>query len=229
MKNLISGVLFGVLVFCAPATWPADAPPERPLRLGVVVFNGFELLDIMGPLEMLGQIRRDRLQIVIVSKEAGEIRAAQGTRTVADYGLNDAPELDILLVSGGNVYGAMQNEEILAWLRERGEKAQIVTSVCNGALLIAKAGLLDGRRATSNKAGFAQTEKAGTNVTWVREARWVDDGNRITSSGVSAGMDMALHLIARLFGQEEAERIAKGAEYIWNRDANVDPFAAIHE
>jgi transcriptional regulator GlxA family with amidase domain len=229
MKSSLVGVLFGVLVFSTSATWPADAPPDRPLRLGVIVFNGFELLDIMGPLEMLGQIRRDRLQIVIVSKEAGEIRAAQGTRTVADYGLRDAPDLDLLLVSGGNVYGAMRDEDVLKWLRERGEKAQIVTSVCNGALLIAKAGLLDGRRATSNKAGFAQTEKVGANVEWVRQARWVDDGNRITSSGVSAGIDMSLHLIARLFGQEEAERIAKGTEYIWNRDPNVDPFAAVHE
>ena len=85
--------------------------------------------------------------------------------------------------------------------------------------------LLDGRRATSNKQYFKFAVEAGPKVNWVKEARWVDDGNRVTSSGVSAGMDMALHVIARLYGEELAEKLAQATEYQWHRDANSDPFA----
>jgi transcriptional regulator GlxA family with amidase domain len=91
--------------------------------------------------------------------------------------------------------------------------------------LLAAAGILDGRRATTNKAFYTQIVNAGPKVNWVKEARWVDDGNIVTSSGVSAGIDMALHVIARLYGDESAEKIAQLTEYQWHRNADVDPFA----
>jgi transcriptional regulator GlxA family with amidase domain len=98
-------------------------------------------------------------------------------------------------------------------------------SVCSGSALLAKAGLLDGRRATSNKQYFQIAQSAGPKVEWIRKARWVDDGNRVTSSGVSAGIDMALHVIERLYGTKTAENMAKLTEYQWHRDADNDPFA----
>ncbi len=90
-------------------------------------------------------------------------------------------------------------------------------------------GVLDGKRATSNKKSFAWACSNSDKVQWVRQARWVDDGNRVTSSGVSAGMDMALAVIARLYGVEAAETIANFTEYEWHRDASWDPFAALYE
>jgi transcriptional regulator GlxA family with amidase domain len=98
-------------------------------------------------------------------------------------------------------------------------------SVCSGSAILAKAGLLDGRRATSNKRYFSLAEGAGPKVQWVRRARWVDDGNRVTSSGVSAGIDMSLAVIERLYGAKTAESLADGTEYQWHRDADNDPFA----
>jgi transcriptional regulator GlxA family with amidase domain len=98
-------------------------------------------------------------------------------------------------------------------------------SVCSGSALLAKAGLLDGRRATSNKVYFQFAVSNGPKVNWVKEARWVDDGNRVTSSGVSAGIDMALHVVERLYGTKTAEGIANSTEYQWHRDADSDPFA----
>ena len=103
-----------------------------------------------------------------------------------------------------------------------------MTSVCTGSALLASAGLLENMKATTNKEAFAWTTSYGDKVNWQREARWVEDGKFFTSSGVSAGMDMSLALIARLLGQETAEKGANWAEYEWHKDANRDPFAKIH-
>jgi transcriptional regulator GlxA family with amidase domain len=102
-----------------------------------------------------------------------------------------------------------------------------VTSVCSGSWLLAAAGLLDGRRATSNKMFFAGAREHGKNVDWVAKARWVEDGKFVTSSGVSAGTDMALHVVARLAGADVAENVARAMEYTWTKDPADDPFAAV--
>src|SRR5205814_2054200 len=119
----------------------------------------------------------------------------------------------------------LNNTAFLDWLKQRASKAEIVMSVCSGSALLAKAGLLDGRKATSNKQYFQVAANQGPKVKWVKKARWVDDGDRITSSGVSAGIDMALHVIERLYGEQTAKSLATGTEYIWSRDPDNDPFA----
>ncbi|HEY4308341.1 MAG TPA: DJ-1/PfpI family protein [Pirellulales bacterium] len=235
IRSLFSALLLGAIVFtplvgaaraadgAKPVDKPADAKATR--TLGVVLYPRFELLDVYGPVEMFGALGQ-RVKIVMVGYQAGPIASAQGPKVVADYSFADCPPLDLLLVPGGfGTATQLGNEPLLAWLRERAEKAEIVMSVCSGSALLAKAGLLDGRRATSNKQFFQFAEKQGPKVQWVKEARWVEDGNRVTSSGVSAGMDMALAVIARLYGDEAAQKIADGTEYQWHRDANVDPFA----
>jgi transcriptional regulator GlxA family with amidase domain len=110
-------------------------------------------------------------------------------------------------------------------LRARAQEARFVASVCTGSALLAKAGLLDGKRATSTKLAFAWVVKQGPRVKWIRKARWVQDGNVFTSSGVSAGMDMALGVIQHIFGLDTALGVARRAEYIWNEDKSFDPFA----
>ena len=204
---------------------PAPATPKEKRTLGVVLFQGFELLDAMGPLEMFGNVG-PQLKIVTVAEEAGEVTSNQRVKSVADYSFADCPPLDIILVPGG--FGAMRmtnNEPFKTWLRDTSAKAELTLSVCNGAQLLAAAGILDGRRATTNKAFYTQIVNAGPKVNWVKEARWVDDGNIVTSSGVSAGIDMALHVIGRLYGMESAEKIAQLTEYQWHRNADEDPFA----
>jgi transcriptional regulator GlxA family with amidase domain len=145
---------------------------------------------------------------------------------VADHSFDDCPDLDLVLVPGGfGTLAQLKNPRLVEWLQKRAERAEIVMSVCSGSALLARAGLLDGRRATSNKRYFSFAVAQGPKVQWVKEARWVDDGNRVTSSGVSAGIDMALHVVARLYGTDAAEKIANGTEYQWHRDPAKDPFA----
>jgi len=119
----------------------------------------------------------------------------------------------------------LENEAFIARLAELAEQARYVLSVCNGAFLYAKAGVLDGRRATTYKARMDKAEELFPQVRWERNARWTVDGNRYVSSGVSAGTDMALGFIADICGREIAEKTARYAEYTWNADPNNDPFA----
>ena len=203
---------------------------DRPLTLGAVLYEGFELLDMFGPLEMFTALPPEILQVVMVAESKGPVIAGSMANSpmptcMADYGFDDAPELDLILVPGGvGTIAELENEKTLSFLRDRTGKAQITSSVCSGSALLAKAGLLDGHRATSNKMFFNLAVMQSDRVDWVETARWVDDGKFVTSSGVSAGIDMALAIIARLFGNETAEAIAIGAEYTWHREADVDPF-----
>ena len=204
---------------------PRNTEKKGPRTLGIVLYPKFELLDVYGPAEIFGNLP-GKLKVVMVAQESGEVVSAQGPKVVADYGFDDCPPLDLVMVPGG--FGTMtelKNEALLEWLRGRAENAEIVMSVCSGSALLAKAGLLDGRRATSNKRYFQIAVAQGPSVDWVYKARWVDDGNRVTSSGVSAGIDMALHVVGRLFGTKTAEYLADQTEYQWHRDADNDPFA----
>ena len=212
-----------------PAPGSKDKPPAnepaKARKLGIVLYPQFELLDVYGPVEMFGNVG-PRLKVVMVGQSAGPVASAQGPKAVADYDFDNCPDLDMLLVPGGiGTVTQLSNKALLDWLPKRAAKAEIVMSVCSGSAILAKAGLLDGRRATSNKQFFQFAVKQGPKVRWVKEARWVDDGDRVTSSGVSAGMDMALHVIARLYGDAVAQKIADGTEYQRERDANHDPFA----
>ena len=118
----------------------------------------------------------------------------------------------------------LANERLLTFLRDASQTAQVTMSVCSGSAILAKAGLLDGRRATTNKQFFNLATSQSDKVEWVEEARWVDAGSFVTSSGVSAGIDMALAVIERLFDSQRAEQIAVRTEYEWHRDPSWDPF-----
>jgi transcriptional regulator GlxA family with amidase domain len=203
------------------------AEEETQRTLGVVLFPGFELLDVYGPLEAFGHLP-EAFRIVQVAERAGPVASAPGVRVVADAALADAPKLDWLLVPGGiGTRREVDNPTLLEWLRSRAAAAERVTSVCTGASLLARAGLLDGRRATTNKAVFSWVTSQGPRVTWVAEARWVHDGKYSTSSGVSAGIDMTLDLIARHVAPDTSEALARAMEYEWHRDAGWDPFAKV--
>ncbi len=194
------------------------------MRLGAVLYNDFELLDAYGPLEMFGNLG-DELKIVVIAEEKGPVRSSGGPATLAEFDFSDAPPLDLILLPGGiGTIPELENAALLEFLRARAAEAQITMSVCSGSALLAKAGLLDGLPATSNKMFFSLATVQSDAVDWQENARWVDAGRFVTSSGVSAGTDMALAVIARLFGAEAAETVARFTEYQWHRDADVDPF-----
>jgi transcriptional regulator GlxA family with amidase domain len=196
--------------------------------LGALLYVDFEVLDLFGPLEMFGNLP-GQVEVVTVAEEAGPVRSAQGPRVHADHGLADCPPLDLLLIPGGvGTRAEVENERLMAWLRDRAGQVEVAMTVCTGTALLAQARLLDGLRATTNKMFFSWPETTWPSVRWVREARWVEDGKFWTSSGVSAGIDMALAVIARVADQGTADFLATATEYEWHRDAGWDPFARVH-
>jgi putative intracellular protease/amidase len=205
---------------------------ETPLQLGAILYPGFEMLDYFGPLELFSVVGSSVININTVAEKAGPVAAAIGSegavgpKVIADFGFEDAPDFDLLLIPGGSgTLVELENDVMLEYLRHASEHAQLVSSVCTGSALLAKAGILDGHRATSNKQVFALASMQSDRVEWVEAARWVEDGKFFTSSGVSAGMDMALAIIKKLWGDDTATTAASYTEYSWNRDADNDPFA----
>ena len=199
--------------------------PVAKFRIGALLFPQFELLDVYGPLEFLGNLGPG-VSITMMAEAPGAIPSAQGPKGVADLALAEVADLDLLLVPGGwGTRALAQNESFLRQLKTVAARAKYVASVCTGSALLAKAGILDGRSATSNKRVFDWVMTQGPRVNWVRPARWVEDGNLFTSSGVTAGMDMTLGLIQHIFGRTKSLELAQNAEYGWHEDKTFDPFA----
>lgn len=193
--------------------------------LAALVFPGFETLDYFGPIEMLGSPAHN-IQIITVAKAREPVPSVHGQRIMVDKTIAEKNDYDLLFIPGGDTaLEAAKDAELTQWIREASANAERVMAVCTGTVLLGMTGVLDGRKATTNKLDFTQTVPLAPNVDWVKEARWVEDGKFFTSSGVSAGMDMSLAVIADLFGMKAADKTALGCEYEWQKDPSRDPFA----
>ncbi len=200
---------------------------SSPIQVGAVLFEGFELLDFYGPLEMFGLLENGT-KITIVAETAGPVRSSVGPCGMADITMAGAGGFDVLLIPGGiGTRKGIANPPFLAELKRLAEASRIVATVCTGSLLLAKTGLIDGCKATTNKRAFQVVKTYAPKVDWIAQARWVEDGKYFTSSGVSAGMDMTLAVIAGLCGRATSLQVASRAEYEWHEDSSWDPFAVV--
>jgi transcriptional regulator GlxA family with amidase domain len=191
-----------------------------PAHVLVLVFDDVEVLDFAGPFEVFGVtgLRTGpapfNVQTVGLSKST--IRARNGLEVVPALSIDDDAPCDILIVPGG--YGTrreMHNELLLDWIRRRAKDAEVVLSVCTGALLLARAGLLDGLDATTHHVAFDELAAAGPTTAVLRGQRIVDNGHIVTSAGISAGIDASLHVVAKLLGNDVAAETAAYMEYDW--------------
>lgn len=192
------------------------------MDINVVLFDGFTALDFIGPIEALHRVdgwrpRYFSLRGGAVSNDCG---LAVSTEPMSGI------EGGVLLVPGGmGTRTLVDDADLISALREQAERASFCLCVCTGSALLAKTGLLDGRTATSNKAAFDWVRSVAPEVKWESCARWTVSDKFYTSSGVSAGIDMALGFIQDEVGREKAEDAARAMEYIWNDDPKNDMFA----
>lgn len=187
-------------------------------RIGIFLFDGAEELDWAGPWEVLAawaqRYPEDDIEVFTVSRAAGEITCAKGLRVLADYTWNTVPAMNVLVYPGGRgTREHVDDTSIHAWLAERAAETDILTSVCTGALVLAGAGLLDGRPATTHWESIDTLAELGTSIEVRPGDRFVDSGDIITAAGVSAGIDMALHLIVRLAGEDRAREVRRYIQY----------------
>ena len=188
-----------------------------PTRIAIFLFNDAEELDWAGPWEVLAtwmQFHPDEAQVFTLAQEEGPIKCAKGLRVLPDHTWSSAPEFDVLLYPGGmGTRTHLDNEEIRSWLHKTKDSGALLTSVCTGSLVYADDGFLDGRPATTHWGSLELLSSLGDSIDVRENDRFVDDGDIITASGVSAGIDMALHLIQRLHSTERAKEVRRYIQY----------------
>ena len=186
--------------------------------IGIVLFDGVEELDAVGPWEVLAwwtqNIPEDGYRVVTLSVDELPVVAAKGLTLTPSHSFANVGPLDVVVYPGGHGTRPHTTDPLrLAWVRQQADSGALMTSVCTGALVYAAAGLLSQRPATTYWACFDELLALDPTIRPDRDARFVDDGNVVTSAGVSAGIDMALHLVSRLGSLESAQRTRRGIQY----------------
>lgn len=192
-------------------------------RVGIVIFNDIEVLDFCGPFEVLSVTRldetrrRDELspfEVLLVAQNAAAVTTTGGMKVLPHATFDDCPPLDILVVPGGwGTRVEMKNERMLAFVKARAAQVETLTSVCTGSLILGNAGLLDGLRATTHWRSLGLMQELFPRVAVDTQSQVVEDGRVLTSAGISAGIDMALRLVARYCGEAVARATARHMEY----------------
>lgn len=201
--------------------------PRMTLRVGIYVYPEVEVLDFAGPFEVFStasrvarRLRPDApppFEAVLVAAVPGPVKARAGFTVVPDATFADHPPLDLLVVPGGVHEPELARPEVIAWIAHQAATARYTASVCTGAFLLARAGLLDGLAVTTHWEDQADLRRAFPALRVNEGARWIEHDRVATSAGISAGLDMSLGLVARFAGEELAARTARQMEYDWQR------------
>ena len=195
------------------------------MNVGVLLFEDFETLDVFGPVEILGRLK-DLYSIRFYSLSGGLIRNSHGISIVTEKLEPEHSNSEVIIIPGGaGTRLGVNNALLIDTIRKISVSSNYVLTICTGSALLARTGLLDGRKATSNKRAFDWVLTNGKDVNWIKHARWVVDGKYYTSSGVSAGMDMALGFLADRHGLEFARKVAFEIEYNWTEESEDDNFS----
>jgi len=197
-------------------------------QVGIVIFPDVEVLDFCGPFEVFSVVRLDEerrrqesspFAVCLIAETRALIVASGGLKVQPDYDLAGAPALDILVIPGGwGTRKEIDNRRLLTWIAARGREVETLTSVCTGAMLLGRAGLLDGKRATTHWRSLSWMRESFPATTVEDQEHVVEDGSLITSAGISAGIDMSLHVVRRYFGETIARNSARHMEYPYPED-----------
>ena len=189
----------------------ADSPPT----VAILLFNGTQIIDIAGPWEAFGTAG---FLVHTVAEKVEPLTMVFGQKVLPDYTFENSPKADILLVPGGGVSEPMNNPRLIQWVQAKAKDVSHVMSVCTGAFLLGKAGLLAGQTATATY-GMVDDLLTFPNTKVVYDQRYVDNGKIITTAGLSSGIDGALHLVSKMLGRGKAQSVALSMEYHWDPDS----------
>jgi transcriptional regulator GlxA family with amidase domain len=197
-------------------------------RVGILIFPDVEVLDFCGPFEVFSvtrlneELRREELspfEVLLVAERPGTVTTTGGMKVTPDHTIDTCPPLDILVVPGGwGTRAEAKNTRLLDWIKTRAKQVETLTSVCTGSMLLGQVGLLDGRHATTHWRSLQRMRESFPAVTVEEKQHVVEDGNVLTSAGISAGIDMALKVVARYHGEAVARNTARNMEYRYPDD-----------
>lgn len=212
MRKFVHFLVSAVALISLRDAAAAPAPETHAKRVAILLFDGAEVIDYSGPYEVFGAAGYD---VFTVARTKAPVTSAMGLKVVPQYDFSDMPDADVLLVPGGDVSAVRKDTETLTWIRKETERDQHTISVCNGAVTLADAGLLDGLSATATFHWIPKLRAEYPKIHVVDDQRWVDNGKIVTTAGLSAGIDGALHLVEVMDGRGQAQAVALALEYNW--------------
>lgn len=192
------------------------------MNVGIYIYDQAEVLDFSGPFEVFTTASRvcpdaEPFTVFLVGETSGVIHARAGYRVLADCSIDDHPPLDVLIVAGGMHHDEMLKPRVIRWLASVANQAQLTASVCTGAFLLAQAGVFTDGKVTTHWQDIAELRTLFPGLLVVEGVRWVDTGERVSSAGISAGIDMSLHLVSRLHSPELARLTARQMDFDVNQ------------
>lgn len=198
------------------------------MNIGIYLYEDAEVLDFSGPFEVFATasrfLREDEKFNVFLVGETGETITARGGYSVnPKYGFHNHSPIDVLIVVGGVHTSELEKEPVIDWIKAQANKAQLVASVCTGVFLLAKADIVVDHRVTTHWEDIPELRRSYPRLHVIQSQRWVDEGSIITSGGISAGIDMSLHLVSKLHSRELAEKTAKQMEFDWIGNESIHP------
>jgi transcriptional regulator GlxA family with amidase domain len=194
---------------------------QAPRNVAIFAFQGMELLDFAGPGEVF-QAAGPKFKVYTVAESTEPIVSQGFVKIVPEYSIHNCPQPDLLVIPGGATSATLKNPDVIAWVKRVSGDAELTMSVCTGAFILAKAGLLDGQEATTHWFHLTRLGKSAPDIQVRKNVRFVDTGRIVTTAGVSAGIDGALHVVERLLGHHVAVRVAKGMEYQWDEARSAE-------
>lgn len=194
------------------------------MNVGIYIYDQAEVLDFSGPFEVFSTASRvckndNPFDVFLISESGNAISARAGYRVMPNYGFNDHPMIDVLIVAGGVHSNEIGKSQVMEWIYQQSTNASITASVCTGAFLLAKAKVLKEHKVTTHWEDMANLRSEFPQLNVIENVRWVDEGNIITSGGISAGIDMSLHLVSRLHSNDLAEKTARQMDFSWTKNS----------
>ena len=192
------------------------------MNIGIYIYDEAEVLDFSGPFEVFSTAARitggtELFNVFLVSETGGIVSARGNFKVQPHYGFANHPKIDVLIVVGGDHSAELTKQRVLGWIQQQSKSVQLVASVCTGAFLLAEAKVLSNQKVTTHWEDIADLQKEHPALTVLEKQRWVDEGNIITSGGISAGIDMSLHLVSKIHSRALAENTAQKMEFTWSQ------------
>lgn len=193
------------------------------MNIGIYIYDQAEVLDFSGPFEVFSTASRisdghDPFTVFLISETGNTVSARGGYSVNPQYGFHNHPALDVLIVVGGVHIQEMEKLRVIDWIATQAQKATLVASVCTGAFLLARANVLNNKSVTTHWEDIPDLKDSFPELDIIDNVRWVDDGDTVSSAGISAGIDMCLHLVDRLHSRQLAEKTARQMEFDWTQN-----------
>lgn len=193
------------------------------MNIGIYIYENAEVLDFSGPFEVFSTASRflkkkEKFNVYLISEENKVVKARGGFNVYANHSFADCPLLDVLIVSGGVHTEELKKQNVLSWIKDQSQKVHLVASVCTGAFILAQAKVIKKQKVTTHWEDIEDLRKAFPKLKVVENKRWVDEDRIVTSGGISAGIDMSLHLVHKLHSKQLAKNTAKQMEFDWTKN-----------